>query len=110
MEFRLTKEEKNYIVSEYGGSVRNVSVIEKKLNSLDLITDKDDFIELVMAVVAQHETIKKDVDFKSTKEELNKHFLSINQIIYYEIIRKYLDFDKFENGTEEKIQKILQLQ
>ena len=104
MNFKLTKEEKNYIVSEYGGTTRTISLIENKINSIDIVMDRDDFVELVIAVVSQHETIKKDVEFKPTKEELNKHFLNINQIIYYEIIRKYLDFDKFQKGTEEKIQ------
>lgn len=95
--FKLTEEQINYIIEEYGGTRHLINVVEKKLNLLGVVEFEDDYYELVISIVSQKETINLKLSGCTTKEEKINAFLNLDTIIEMELNRKY---NKFEDSKE----------
>ena len=97
MIFKLTDEEIEEIIELYGGSKQVIQDVEYKLNYLEIINDLEDYNELVKIVISQYETIKSQIEAikernaNPTESELSSRYMSLDEIIEYEINKKYED-------------------
>lgn len=101
--FKLTEEQVNYIIEVYGGTKTIINDIERKLNLLGIISDEEDYYEIVATVAAQKETIKEKVKGCTTKEEAMRVWVSTDKLILFALKEKYLDFSNLSNEQQEKI-------
>ncbi len=91
--FNLTDEQINEIVEYYGCSKPTIKRIGYVLNSLEIVDDEDDFIELIKSIVAQKESIKEQLTHANSIYEKKKIYMSLSDIIKTEVIKKYQDQD-----------------
>lgn len=101
--YKLTDEQIDYIISEYGGSKQLINTIERKLNLLGVVEFEDDYYELVMAIVAQKETNKLMLEGCTTKEEKINTFINLDTIIEMELNRKYNNFEDSKESIRRKM-------
>lgn len=99
--FELTEEQRKEIIELYGGSTYIIYKIEQELNNFEIIQNQEDYIEIIESVVAQFETIKLNMSFAKKQDKLEK-FMSLDEIIYTELNRKYDIFEQ-ENCQLKKI-------
>ena len=96
MIFKLTTEQIEEIIELYGGSKQTITIVEKKLNSLGIITNEEDYYEIVCAVIAQKET----VNFQKVEGISYGKDMTFDEIIQLELNRK------FGNPEDEKEENI----
>ena len=101
--FQLTEEQINYIIDVYGGSKTVIKDIERRLNLLGIVSDEDDYYEIVAAVAAQKETIKGQVKGCSTKEEAIRAWVSTDRLILFALKEKYTDLSRLSPEAQETI-------
>ena len=99
--FKLTDEEIDEIIEQYGSSKRIISKIEFKLNFLEIVDDKEDYIELIKSIVSQYvsiqtqiNSVKANENSKSNyidKKDLARLYMDLDEIIETELNRKYKD-------------------
>lgn len=95
--FKLTEEEILRIINLYGGSKKKINLIEAKLNIIGIVSNEEDYYELICDIIFQMEFIKQNnmLDKRPAKK------LDLNNIICNVLRKKY---NSFENNTlEEKI-------
>ena len=101
--FKLTEEQIDYIIEEYGGSKKLINDIERKLNLLGVIEFEEDYVELVVAIVSQKETNKLKLSNCDTKDEKMNVFMNIDTIIQIELNRKYNNFEDSKESIRIKM-------
>ena len=101
--YKLTEEQINYIIEEYGGSKQLINTIERKLNLLGVIEFEDDYYELVIAIVSQKETDKLKLEGCTTREEKINTFINLDTIIEMELNRKYNYFEDSKESIRRKM-------
>lgn len=92
MEFKLNNEQIDEILENYGGTKKTIAKIEKIVNFLEILTDEDEYYEVVAASVSRIESMKISAEAKKAGVERYK----TSDIVKYEIIRKFQ-----EKGIEE---------
>ena len=93
--FKLTDEEIDEIIEQYGSSKRIISKIEFKLNFLEIV----DYIELTKSIVSQYVSIQTQINSAKrngksnyiTKKDLVRLYMDLDEIIETELNRKYKD-------------------
>ncbi len=107
MIFKLTDEQIEEILYLYGGSKRTIKAIEFKLNYLGVIDDYDDYVEIVKAVLSQHQSVQAQLENSGIKYsysnienlsklynvELARVYMSLDEIIELELKRMYENID-----------------
>ena len=101
--YKLTDEQIDYIIEEYGGSKQLINTIERKLNLLGVVEDEEDYYELVAAIVSQKETNKFKLSNCDTKTEKMNAFMNIDTIIETELNRKYNNFEDSKESIRRKM-------
>lgn len=101
--YKLTDEQIDYIIEEYGGSKQLINTIERKLNLLGVIEFEEDYFELVIAIVAQKETVNLKLEGCTTKHQRENVFINIDTIIEMELNRKYNNFEDSKDSTRRKM-------
>ena len=101
--YKLTEEQIDYIIEEYGGSKQLINTLEKKLNLLGVIEEEEDYYELIIAIVAQKETNKLDLSRCTTRDEKFDKFINIDTIITAELNRKYNNFEDSKEIIKRKM-------
>ena len=104
--FKLTEEQIEYIITVYGGTKAIINDIERKLNLLGVVSDEDDYYEIVAAVAAQKETIKEKTKGCTTKTEAMRVWVSTDDLIMYALKEKYLDFSSLSLASQEKLKNV----
>lgn len=103
--FKLTEEQVQEIVESYGGSKNTILLVEDKLNALNnnlsLLNDEDDYFEIIAAVVSQLQTIKNKISHSNLNQK-KQEYVTINELLRYELIEKYGP-DKFEEEDPQKM-------
>ncbi len=97
--FKLTDEEIDEIIEQYGSSKRIISKIEFKLNFLEIVDDREDYIELTKSIVSQYVSIQTQINSAKrngksnyiTKKDLVRLYMDLDEIIETELNRKYKD-------------------
>ena len=102
--FKLTEEQIEEILNEYGSSKQFIKIVEQVLNEIDIIQDFDDYYEVVASIAAQKQTIEVKKDEYKRKEDKIRVSMSAETIIINELNRKY---DNFEDSSPIIKQKIL---
>ena len=102
--FKLTEEQVNYIIGVYGGTQTIIRDIEHRLNLLGIISDEDDYYEIVATVAAQKETIKEKLKGCTTKAEAMRVWVSTDKLILFALKEKYNGFENLSNEQQVKIQ------
>lgn len=101
--YKLTDEQINYIIEEYGGSKQLINTIERKLNLLGVVEFEEDYYELVIAIVSQKETNNLKLSSCDTKEERMNTFMNVDTIIELELNRKYNNFEDSKDSIRRKM-------
>lgn len=101
--YKLTDEQIDYIIEEYGGTRQLVKTIERKLNLLGVVEFEEDYYELVIAIVSQKETVNLKLSSCTTKEEKISEFINIDTIIERELNRKYNNFEDSKETVRRKM-------
>ena len=101
--YKLTDEQIDYIIEEYGGSKQLINTIERKLNLLGVVEEEEDYFELIISIVAQKETNKLKLSNCETKAEKMDVFINIDTIIEMELNRKYNNFEDSKESIRRKI-------
>lgn len=100
MFFKLNDEQIEEIVELYGGTKNLINEIQKRLNSLDIVKDEDDFFEIVAEVISQIETCR----FEANRANSKPHYV-INDVLKDTVIRKYLGNDKIMSEISNHFKK-----
>lgn len=102
MEFILTEEQIDEIIDERGGKKETIKKIEEILNSLNVIQDEEDFLEIIKDVVSQRITNNEEVERCKNKQDAIKKHMSLSEIIAYELERKYGEFENINPFIAQK--------
>ncbi len=103
MVFKLTQDQINDIIENYGGSRRLIAMIEHKLNFLGVVLDEEDYFELVTAIVSQKETVNFKLESCTSKSEAVCVFISLDEIIVDELNRKYNNFENARSDIKQRV-------
>ena len=101
--FKLTEQQIEYITTVYGGTKMIINDIERRLNLLGVVSDEDDYYEIVAAVAAQKETIREKAKGCNTKTEAMRIWVSTDDLIMYALKEKYIDFSCLSLASQEKL-------
>jgi len=101
--FKLTEEQIDYIIEEYGGTKQLINTIERKLNLLGVVEIEEDYYELVISIVAQKETNNLKLEGCTTKKEKIDTFINLDTIIQMELNRKYNNFEDSKDSIRRKM-------
>lgn len=101
--FKLTEEQIEEILNEYGGSRQLINTLERKLNLIGVIEEEEDYYELIASIAAQKETVKFDTERYNRREDKENVFMSIDEIIDIELNRKYNNFEDASPIIKNKI-------
>lgn len=108
MIFKLTEEQINEIMQNYGATEKLIKNVEKKLNFLEVIEDEEDYFEIIISVVSQKISNNDQVKLCGSKQEASKKFISLDEFILIELNRKYNDFCDAKEETQQKVKKFVQ--
>ena len=100
--FKLTEEQIEEILSEYGGSRQLINTLERKLNLIGVIDEEEDYFEIIASIAAQKETVKFDTERYNRREDKENVFMSIDEIIENELNRKYNNFEDANPAIQAK--------
>ena len=103
MIFKLTEEQINYIIEVYGGSHSVIRDIERRLNLLGVVSDENNYYEIVASVAAQKETIKQQIKGCTTKDEAMRAWVSTDKLILFAVKEKYTDLSRLSPESQERI-------
>ena len=101
--YKLTDEQINEIIEQYGGNKKLINTIERKLNLLGVVEFEEDYYELIIAIVAQKETNNLKLSDCETKDEKMRVFMNLDTIINSELNRKYNNFDDSKESIRKKM-------
>lgn len=93
MVFKLTQEQIDEIISEYGGSKQTIKRIEEVLNSLNIIQEEEDYIEIIINTLSQRVTNSYEVSACTKRKEAIEAHMSLSEIIACELERRYGEFE-----------------
>lgn len=85
--FKLTQEQIEEIIESYGGSLRTIKKIELLLNQYDCIRDEEQYYELVISVLAQHQTIRLKMEKAVNQRDRLDEYMGLEEIIDLEFNR-----------------------
>ena len=100
MKFNLTLEEKQEIIKGYGSSVTCIDTSIKVLNALDVVDDKEEFLELIASIALEVETMK---DMKGSTLRRK----SLSEVIAATIAFKYADIEEISQEKNQKVKRFL---
>lgn len=106
MIFKLTEEQISEIIELYGGSRKKINEIEAKLNLSGLVRLEEDYYELIAAIVSQIESIKQQLKNVSNMYDKIRLNMSLDEIIYAELTRKYDNLENEKIETQIQFRKI----
>lgn len=89
--FKLTQEQIDELIELYGGSIETINRIEQKLCIFDFINDEDEYLELVIAVLSQHQSVRLQISL-TDKRGIADRYMGLDEIIEMELLRKYDSF------------------
>lgn len=101
--FKLTDEEINEIIELYGGSKKLINKVEQILNSLAVIEDEEDYLEIIKSIVAQKNTNNELVKNCVNKIDAIYSYISVEEIIIEELNRFYNNFEDSKKTTKQKV-------
>lgn len=89
--YKLTEEQINEIVSEYGGDALLISDIERELNISGKVDNEVDYEKLVIDCISTYESTQEIIKQKILEEDKEEEFKSLNEIVTYCLDRYLLE-------------------
>ena len=90
----LTEGQINYIIEFYGGSKTIIANIERELNLIGIIDNKDDYFEVICSVVAQKEILREELKKCTIAAEAKKVYVANQKLIVNELNRRYNNLEQ----------------
>ena len=89
MKFTLEQQETTQLTEKYNTKKSFIKRIERRLNKIEIIDNKNDYLYLVEAVLSTYTIINNQVKYFSKDKDKLLIGISLDYIIEYELKRKY---------------------
>lgn len=108
MILELNKEQKDYIIENYGSSMVTINKTSRILNELDLpFYDEEDYISTVCTIASIMETEKFNRELKRTSKcNGSKRSYTISEVIIFVLNQKFNDNYLYNKDTINKVSRL----